>query len=132
MLEVRPIVVADGLVVGGNMRLRALQELGHKEVTILALSDWTQSQRDEFMIKDNLNFGDWDYDLLANEWEGTNLEDWGLDLWQDNFQDTSVKDLSNELNLEYKIEVEVSNEKEQESLYNDLCNKGYKCRILTL
>lgn len=83
MLEVRPIVVADGLVVGGNMRLRALQELGHDEVTIIDVSDWTQSQRDEFMIKDNLNFGDWDYDILANEWEGTDLEDWGLDLWQE-------------------------------------------------
>ena len=83
MLEVRPLVVADGVVVGGNMRLRALQDLGYKEVPVIDVTEWTQAQRDEFMIKDNLTFGDWDYDILANEWEGTNLEDWGLDLWQE-------------------------------------------------
>lgn len=83
MLEVRPIVVADGIVVGGNMRLLAMKELGFREVTAIDVTDWTQGQRDEFMIKDNLNFGDWDYDLLANEWEGTDLDNWGLDLWQE-------------------------------------------------
>ena len=83
MLEVRPIVVADGIVVGGNMRLLAMKEVGFREVTAIDVTDWTQGQRDEFMIKDNLNFGDWDYDLLANEWEGTDLDNWGLDLWQE-------------------------------------------------
>ena len=83
MLDVRPLVVADGIVVGGNMRLRALQELKVEEVPVIDVTEWTQAQRDEFMIKDNLTFGDWDYDILANEWEGTNLEDWGLDLWQE-------------------------------------------------
>lgn len=82
MLEVRPIVVADGIVVGGNMRLLAMKELGFREVTAIDVTDWTQGQRDEFMIKDNLNFGDWDYDMLANEWEGTDLADWGMDLWE--------------------------------------------------
>ena len=56
MLSVRPLVVANGYVVGGNMRLRALKELGHKEVEVIDVSDWTQAQRDEFMIKDNLNY----------------------------------------------------------------------------
>jgi hypothetical protein len=83
MLEVRPIVVADGIVVGGNMRLLAMKDLGFREVTAIDVTDWTQGQRDEFMIKDNLNFGDWDYDILANEWEGTDLDNWGLDLWQE-------------------------------------------------
>tara|TARA_R110002050_G_scaffold60518_3_gene134194 strand:- start:318 stop:1418 length:1101 start_codon:yes stop_codon:yes gene_type:complete len=82
MLEVRPIVVADGIVVGGNMRLLAMKDLGFREVTAIDVTDWTQGQRDEFMIKDNLNFGDWDYDMLANEWEGTDLADWGMDLWE--------------------------------------------------
>ena len=82
MLEVRPIVVADGIVVGGNMRLLAMKELGFREVTAIDVTDWTQGQRDEFMIKDNLNFGDWDYDMLANEWEGSDLADWGMDLWE--------------------------------------------------
>jgi len=82
MLEVRPLVVANGYVVGGNMRLLAMNDLGYKEVPVIDVTDWTQGQRDEFMIKDNINFGDWDYDLLANEWEGTDLAEWGMDLWE--------------------------------------------------
>ena len=82
MLEVRPIVVADGIVVGGNMRLLAMKDLGFREVTAIDVTDWTQGQRDEFMIKDNLNFGDWNYDMLANEWEGTDLAEWGMVLWE--------------------------------------------------
>lgn len=82
MLEVRPIVVADGIVLGGNMRLLVMKDLGYKEVPAIDVTEWTQGQRDEFMIKDNVTFGDWNYDSLANEWEGTDLDDWGLDLWQ--------------------------------------------------
>jgi DNA modification methylase len=81
MLSVRPLVVADGFVVGGNMRLLALKELGYREVEVIDVSDWTKAQRDEFMIKDNLSFGDWDYDLLANEWNIDDLTEWGMDLW---------------------------------------------------
>ena len=81
MLSVRPLVVADGYVVGGNMRLLALKELGYREVEVIDVSDWTKAQRDEFMIKDNLSFGDWDYDLLANEWNIDDLTEWGMDLW---------------------------------------------------
>lgn len=83
MLSVRPLVVADGYVVGGNMRLLALKELGYREVEVIDVSDWTKAQRDEFMIKDNLSFGDWDWDLLANEWDAMDLEAWGLDVWTD-------------------------------------------------
>jgi len=92
MLEVRPIVVADGIVVGGNMRLLAMKDLGFREVTAIDVTDWTQGQRDEFMIKDNLNFGDWDYDILANEWEGTDLDNWGLDLWQEEDEKEEAQD----------------------------------------
>ena len=94
MLEVRPIVVADGIVVGGNMRLLAMKDLGFREVTAIDVTDWTQGQRDEFMIKDNLNFGDWDYDMLANEWEGTDLADWGMDLWESEVEE--MKGLTDE------------------------------------
>jgi hypothetical protein len=81
MLEVRPLVVADGVVVGGNMRLLAMKDLGYREVSVIDVTEWTQEKRDEFMIKDNLSFGDWDYDLLANEWNIDDLTDWGMDLW---------------------------------------------------
>jgi DNA modification methylase len=81
MLEVRPLVVADGVVVGGNMRLLVMKDLGYKEVPAIDVTEWTQAERDEFMIKDNLNYGDWDYDMLANEWVGSDLTDWGMDVW---------------------------------------------------
>jgi len=83
MLSVRPLVVADGYVLGGNMRLLVLKELGYREVDVIDVSDWTKAQRDEFMIKDNLSFGDWDWDILANEWDVTDLNEWGLDLWDE-------------------------------------------------
>lgn len=82
MMELRPIIVnQEWVTLGGNMRLRALQELGHKEipetwVQKAALSD--QQQR-EFIVKDNLGFGDWDWDVLANEWDEVELTEWGLE-----------------------------------------------------
>lgn len=84
MMEVRPIVVdADGVVLGGNMRYRALRELGYYEVPddwVQKLEDLTEEQKKEFTIKDNVGFGVWDWDILANEWDSDELEDWGLDL----------------------------------------------------
>lgn len=81
MLDKRPIIVADGVILGGNMRHKAAIAAGLKEIPIIDASDWTQEQRDQFIIKDNLSFGEWDWDILANEWDATQLEDWGLDVW---------------------------------------------------
>ena len=81
MLEIRPIVVNDEMVVlGGNMRLRACQKAGLKEVPIIKASDLTPEQQQEFIIKDNVGFGSWDWDILANEWDTEQLEDWGLEI----------------------------------------------------
>jgi DNA modification methylase len=85
MLEKRPLVCftdADGkyVVLGGNMRLKAAQEVGLKELPIVLADDWTQEQRDEFLIKDNVGFGEWDWDQLANEWDADKLDEWGLDV----------------------------------------------------
>jgi len=81
MLEIRPIVVdKDNIVLGGNMRLRACQEAGLKEVYIIQADQLTKKQQREFIIKDNVGFGEWDWDDLANEWDTEELEDWGLDL----------------------------------------------------
>jgi DNA modification methylase len=82
MLEKRPLVVADGFVLGGNMRLRAAQELKFETVPVIDASEWSQEQRDQFLIKDNVSFGEWDWDVLANEWDPVQLEEWGLDVWQ--------------------------------------------------
>lgn len=81
MLELRPIVIDENnVVLGGNMRLRALQELKHKEVNVIYAKDLTPEQKREFIIKDNVGFGEWDWEQLANEWDAEQLEEWGLDV----------------------------------------------------
>ena len=81
MLKLRPIVVNDDMIVlGGNMRLKACKEAGLKEVPIIKASDLTEQQQKEFIIKDNVGFGDWDWDQLANEWDKKELTDWGVDM----------------------------------------------------
>ena len=82
MLEARPIVVdPDYVVLGGNMRLKAAQEAGLTEVPVYVAS-WEEAKHKEFVIKDNLAFGEWDWDMLANEWDALELDDWGLKVWQ--------------------------------------------------
>jgi ParB-like chromosome segregation protein Spo0J len=79
MLELRPIVVDENnIVLGGNMRLKACKEVGLKEVFIVRANDLTEQQKDEFIVKDNVGFGEWDWDMLANEWDAELLNDWGL------------------------------------------------------
>lgn len=81
MLELRPIVVNDDMIVlGGNMRLKACKEAGLKEVPVIKASDLTEEQQKEFIIKDNVGFGEWDWNDLANNWEAEKLEEWGLDI----------------------------------------------------
>ncbi len=80
MLKIRPIVVnSDMIVLGGNMRLQACKKAGLKEVYIIKADDLTEKQQQEFIIKDNIGFGQWDWDILANEWEKEELTEWGLD-----------------------------------------------------
>ena len=85
MLEKRPLVCVtrdDGklMVLGGNMRLKALNDIGAAEVPVILADDWTEEQRARFLIADNVGFGEWDWDELANEWNADDLEKWGLDL----------------------------------------------------
>jgi hypothetical protein len=83
MLELRPIVVDENnIVLGGNMRLKACKEAGMKEVYIVKAENLTELQKDEFIVKDNVGFGEWDWDIIANEWDTEKLEEWGLDVWQ--------------------------------------------------
>jgi DNA modification methylase len=85
MLNKRPLVVFTDVdnkyvVLGGNMRLKACKEIGLKEIPIIVADEWTEEQKAEFLIKDNVGFGEWDWDSLANEWDAEKLDDWGLDL----------------------------------------------------
>jgi uncharacterized phage-like protein YoqJ len=94
MLNKRPLIAFTDkdnkyVVLGGNMRLKASKELGLKELPIILADDWTEEQKAEFLIKDNVGFGDWDWSVLTTEWNVENLSEWGLDV--PNF----VDDLSN-------------------------------------
>jgi len=84
MMALRPIVVdADNVILGGNMRFRALQDLGYKEIPdewVKKADELTEEQKREFIIKDNSGFGSWDWDALANEWDTEQLSEWGLDM----------------------------------------------------
>tara|TARA_R110001606_G_scaffold387198_1_gene551680 strand:+ start:254 stop:841 length:588 start_codon:yes stop_codon:yes gene_type:complete len=86
MMELRPMVLnSDSIVLGGNMRLKALKELGYKEVPIewvKRADDLTEDEARRFIIADNVGFGEHDWELLSNEWNVEELEGWGLDVWQ--------------------------------------------------
>ena len=80
MLEARPVVVnPDMVVLGGNMRLKALREAGVEEAPVY-IASWDEVKQRQFIIKDNVGFGEWDWDALANEWNEEELQDWGLDI----------------------------------------------------
>jgi DNA modification methylase len=84
MLALRPIVVDENFIVqGGNMRLKALQEIGFKDIPdewVKQVSDLSEDEKKQFIIKDNVGFGEWDFDDLANNWDAEQLTEWGLDI----------------------------------------------------
>jgi hypothetical protein len=80
MAKVRPIVVNTEMVIlGGNMRFKAMKEAGWKEVPVEVV-DWSEEKQKEFIVKDNVGFGEWDWEILANEWDAEDLDKWGLDV----------------------------------------------------
>lgn len=96
MLDLRPIVVnQDMIVLGGNMRLKACEEAGLKEVPIIFADNLTPEQEKEFIIKDNSSFGEWDWDLLANEWDVDQLNDWGMDV---PYTEDDIEEMGNPMN----------------------------------
>lgn len=81
MLNLRPIVInSDNIVLGGNMRLKACKEAGLKEVPVILADDLSEEQQRQFIIKDNVGYGEWDWDDLANNWNVEDLSEWGLDI----------------------------------------------------
>jgi hypothetical protein len=102
MLNVRPIVVnQDMVVLGGNMRLKAIKEAGYKDIDV-QIVDWSEDQQKEFIVKDNASFGEWNWDDLANNWDEEQLVEWGVDAWVNKGND----DL---LELDAKAEEETTN-----------------------
>jgi ParB-like chromosome segregation protein Spo0J len=132
MLNKRPLVCftdVDGkyVVLGGNMRLKALNELKYKEVPILLANDWTEEQKAEFLIKDNVGFGEWDWDDLANNWDSEKLDDWGLNvpvfldevdysILDDEDLDDELNDMTNNVKKAIQIEFEAEHYEEASEL----------------
>lgn len=80
MSDVRPVVVnTDMIILGGNMRFKAMQEAGWKEIPV-QIVDWPEEKQREFIIKDNVSGGEWDWEMIANEWDSADLDNWGLDV----------------------------------------------------
>lgn len=123
MMALRPIVVnIDMVILGGNMRFRAAREAGMTQVPVIVAESLSDAQQYEFIIKDNVGFGDWDFDALANDWNELPLEDWGLDIPK-----TEVADAPDKVQKEkqYKLEVIALSEAEQDEIYEKLSEAGY-------
>jgi len=113
MLKLRPIVVdEDMIVLGGNMRLKASKEAGLKEVWIDIAEGLTEEQKKEFIVKDNVGFGEWDWDILGNEWDSVLLKEYGLDVWQN---EDDIQEMKNPENNE--TENNFATELDRESNY---------------
>ena len=116
MESVRPIVVnKDMVILGGNMRYKAMIECGYKEVNVEVV-DWSEQKQNEFIIKDNVGFGEWEWEMVANEWDEIELKDWGLDLPVFNNGDYSEK--NKELDINDIEDVMVINLKYTEDEYH--------------
>ena len=104
MLEKRPIIVDENMVVlGGNMRLKAAKASGMFEVWIDQATDWSEDQKQEFIIKDNASFGEWDWDILGNEWSDKPLGDWGVNVVNYEYDDSEIENFFSE-NSESSVE----------------------------
>lgn len=111
MLEIRPIVVNDEMIVlGGNMRLKACIDAGLKEVHIIKASDLSEDEQRQFIIKDNANFGDWDIEALA-DWNSEELEEWGVEIpnfeaqtdYSDKNKEIDTDDFSDKMTLKFEL-----------------------------
>jgi len=137
--EARPLILSDRtgelVVIAGNQRYKAAQSLGLKEVPTYLMKNLTEETEREIVIRDNISNGDWDFDLLANEWDTEELEDWGLEgfPFEEDETDKEPKDLSDDLKETFEVIVECANEMEQIEVYETLTKENnYKCRVLTL
>ena len=130
----RPVILSNRtgelVIIAGNQRYEAAKKIGLKEIPTYLIAGLTEEKEREIIIRDNVSNGQWDFDILANEWEATDLNEWGVVV--PDLEEKEVNDLSEDITTSYKIEVSCDNEQEQEKVYNKLIEIGLKCRILTL
>jgi hypothetical protein len=131
MLEIRPIVVnSDFMVLGGNMRLKAVKHLGLKEVPVIQVDDLSEAQQREFVIKDNVGFGEYNWERLANEWDSEDLEKWGLDLVlpaSEQGEDEPLKFAPPKLVITFETEGDIQ---AAQNDIQEICDRKYKGAII--
>ena len=134
MLNVRPIVVdEDMIVLGGNMRLKACQSAGLKQVSIIKFNNLTEDKKKEFIVKDNVGYGEWDFDYLSTQWDSISLDEWGLDVPKfdlGNGDEPEEKDVK--IHSMFQITIDFENESELKENYDRLLLLGYTCKILQI
>ena len=128
MLDIRPIVVnSDMIILGGNMRFKACKEAGLKEIPVIIADNLTEEQQREFLIKDNTSGGEWDFEMLHNEWDVEQLEEWGLDvpsfdtdvdysILDDDDVSTQLEDMTNGVKKAIQIEFDIEHYDEASQL----------------
>jgi len=144
MLDLRPIVIDENYtILGGNMRYKACVEAGLKEVPVKIAKDLTEKQKQEFIVKDNVGFGEWDWDMLGNEWDNVKLGEWGMDVWQpEEAVDYSVLDdidlgntleeITGQVKRSILIEFNVEHYEEAKQLINESRKKGNDVGLIVL
>lgn len=117
MLKLRPIVVNENnIILGGNMRYRASVDAGLQEVYIVQANNLSEKQQEEFVIKDNSSFGEWDWDILANEWDIKELSDWGLDLPKIYFDEDKEPEIDRDV-FDQELDIYINAKVKQITLY---------------
>jgi ParB-like chromosome segregation protein Spo0J len=129
MLKIRPIVVnKDMIILGGNMRFKACKEAGLKEIPVIIANELTSDQEREFLIKDNVSGGEWDWSLL-NDWDKDELDTWDLDI--PNFKEyEEIIPSGYEENQKWFLNIEFENENECQKKYEELIQQGLICKIV--
>ena len=125
MLELRPIVIDENnIILGGNMRTRACIEAGLKEVPVKIAKGLTEEQKREFIIKDNASFGEWEWDILGNEWNTKELDNWGIDVWQntDDLEEPDFNELTDSNSKDAVIKITFKNEEHLEDAEKEIAN----------
>lgn len=130
MLNIRPIVVnQDMIILGGNMRYKACKEAGLKEIPVI-ITDLTEAQQREFLIKDNTSGGEWDWEVLANEWNAEELDGWGLDVPKFEQEYEEIIPSGYEENQRWFLNIEFDSEQNCQEWYDKLINEGLICKIV--
>lgn len=141
LFDARPLIVyphnGEYIIMGGNLRYEGAKKNGMLNVPVHVLPENMDVEKlKEIVLKDNGSFGEWDFDALANEWDALPLSDWGVPAWNtENLEETKPsekKDLSDDIESSFRIEIQCASEGEQEMLYTELIGRGLECRILTL